>query len=416
MIPAPAWDEYLRLHFPGYLLPEASLRELSEEAALRFLAGLGARPDELQILCAASLFTARARDLDAFARVHLPALLRALPPRTSAPKATFEGRAPGRLDVVATLRSRLEGRSTRFTVHAPQRSPDRPENLLVKSVARGIVAIATILDRAGLTARAGWGASIAACARALDDALASPALRSVADAPSTAHHERCAIAAAHPAYAHAASLHRALLDGFDHPSPQRLARAVAQGALLPRDDAARFELAVLLRLVEALAARLEPAGFTLHRTLIVAGRREIADFARGSCHLRVHYNQACLAPGPYDAGLRRYLGQTGRLRPDVTVVHEIPGESPRAVVIEAKLTADPSYLAQGLQEAFLYRAEHATHLRGWPKAILVASSPLPGEPRREDDVIAVGWDRWVPAAVLDGLVEGLVAAHEHALR
>jgi hypothetical protein len=416
VIPAPAWDDYLRLHFPGYLLPEASLHALSEEAAQRFLEGLGARPGELLLLCAASLVTAHVRDLDAFARVHLPDLLRALRHGASAQRATFEGRAPGRLDVAATLRSRMEGRSTRFTVHAPERSPDRPETLLVKSVARRIVAIATILDRAGLAARAGWGASIAASSRALARALASPALRAVPDAPITAHHERCAFAAPHPAYARAASLHRALSAGLDARSPRRLARAVAEGALLPRADAARFELAVLLRLVEALAARLEPAGFTLHRTLIVSDRLEIADFARAAHHVRVYYNQACLDPGPYDAGLRRYLGQTGRLRPDVTVVREIPRESPRAVVIEAKLTADPSYLAQGLQEAFLYRAEHASHLRGWPQSILVTSSPLPGEPRREDDVIAVGWDRWVPAAVIDGLLEGLVAADDDAFR
>jgi hypothetical protein len=238
----------------------------------------------------------------------------------------------------------------------------------------------------------------------------------VPDAPITAHHERCAHAAAHPAYASAAALHRALREGLDDRSPRRIARAVAEGALLPRDDAARFELAVLLRLVEALAERLEPAGFTLERALILAGRRESACFTRGDRRLRVHYNQACLDPGPYDAGLRRYLGQTGRLRPDLTMITEIPLEPPRAVVIEAKLSADPSYLARGLQEAFLYRFEHAAHLRGWPAAILVASSPLPGEPRREDAVIAVGWDRWVPAAVLDGLVEGLVAAPERAFR
>ena len=48
--------------------------------------------------------------------------------------------------------------------------------------------------------------------------------------------------------------------------------------------------------------------------------------------------------------------------------------------------------------------------------VVVASSPLPGEPRREDAVIALGWDRRVPAAVLDGLVEGLVAAPERAFR
>jgi hypothetical protein len=30
-----------------------------------------------------------------------------------------------------------------------------------------------------------------------------------------------------------------------------------------------------------------------------------------------------------------------------------------------------------------------------------------GEPRRDDDVIAVGWDRWVPEDVLEGLLDGL---------
>lgn len=297
MSPALPWEEFLRLHFPGYLLLDARLSELSEEAATRFLEGLGGRPGELAVLRAASLFAARAADLDAFARVQLPALLRALPQRAATERQSFEGRAPGRLDVPATLRSRLEGRSTRFTVHAPRLRADRPENALVKAVARRIVAIATILDRAGVAARTGWGASAATWARALTDALASPPLRAVADAPITAHHERCARAAAHPAYASAAALHRAMREG-----------------------------------------------------------------------------------------------------------------------LEAKLSADPSYLAQGLQEAFLYRTEHAEHLRGWPAAILVASSPLPGEPRREDDVIAVGWDRWVPATVLDGLVEGLVAAPESAFR
>lgn len=412
--PSPAWEDFLRLHFPGYLLPDAGRRELSEEAAIRFLEGLGARPGELGILRAASLFAAQREDLDAFARIHLPALAQALPQQTSSEPRSWEGRVPGRLDVAATLRSKLEGRSTRFTVRALHRSEGRPENVLVKAVARRLLAVASSLDRAGVLARTGWGAAASAWIRALEEALTAPSLRAVADAPITAHHERCARAAPHPAYARAAALHRAIREGLDDPSPQRIARAVAEGALLPRDDAARFELAVLLRLVEALADRLEPLGFTLHRTLILSGRREVADFTRGDRRLRVHYNQACLDPGPYDAGLRRYLGQTGRLRPDITVMTEAPDQAPRAAVIEAKLSADPSYLAEGFREASLYRAEFAAQLRGWPKSILVASSPLPGAPRREDDVIAVGWDRWAPASVIDGLLEGVEAASEVA--
>jgi hypothetical protein len=392
------------------LLPDAGRHALPEEAAVRFLDGLGGRPGELEVLRAASLFAAHAEALDAFARIDLPALLRALPQRAAVTSTSWEGRAPGRLDVAATLRSRLEGRSTRFTVRALQRRPDRPENVLVKAVARRLLALAGSLARAGVLARTGWGAAASAWAAALESALAAPALRVIDDAPIDAHHERCALAAAHPAHLGAAALHRAVREGIDDRAPARIARAVAEGALLPRDDAARFELAVLLRLLEALASRLEPLGFTLHRTLVLAGRREVADFARGAQHLRVYYNQAILDPGSYDAGLRRYLGQTGRLRPDVTVIVETPGEAPRAAVIEAKLSAEASYLAEGFREAWLYRTEFAPQLRGWPKAILVASATLPGDPRREDDVLAVGWDRWAPDAVIEGLVDGLEAA------
>ncbi len=110
-----------------------------------------------------------------------------------------------------------------------------------------------------MLARTGWGAAASAWIRALEEALTAPSLRAVADAPITAHHERCALAAAHPAYPRAAALHRAIREGLDHPSPQRTARAVAEGALLPRDDAARFELAVLLRLVESSPLASSPA-------------------------------------------------------------------------------------------------------------------------------------------------------------
>lgn len=41
--------------------------------------------------------------------------------------------------------------------------------------------------------------------------------------------------------------------------------------------------------------------------------------------------------------------------------------------------------------------------RGGSNAILVASSLIPGLPRRDDDVIAVDWDRWVPPEIVGGL-------------
>ncbi len=99
--------------------------------------------------------------------------------------------------------------------------------------------------------------------------------------------------------------------------------------------------------------------------------------------MRVYYDQACLEPGPYDAGLRHYLGQRGRLRPDITVVASAPGRAPRATVIEAKLSADPGYLAQGYREAIVYAAEYGAALAPWPKAILVTVGSVAEPPRRE---------------------------------
>jgi hypothetical protein len=403
-----AWEVFLAESFPGYLLPESSARALSEEAAACFLARLGAPEGQLFVLRAASVISAHLDELRELALSRLPALARDLPPRTVATRQVSEGAVRGRLDVPATLQRRSEGRLTELVSRALDRRLDRPENVLLKAVVRRLAGVLSTLGGARVVSGAGWGAALPDCEAALRRALAETALRDVADAPVTPVHERAALEARHPAYRLGLRLHRALAEGLDSRSPEVLARAVAAGALLPLADHTRFELAVLLRLMEALERRLE--GFVLERTILREGRREVASFEReDGAGVRLHYDQACLDPGPYDEGIRRYFGQRGRLRPDLTVVIAAPGAPPRAVVIEAKLSSDPGYLVQGYREALVYRAEYAASLSGWPKAILVASSPIAGAPSRADEVIAVDWDRWVPDVVLDGLVEGFRA-------
>ena len=94
------------------------------------------------------------------------------------------------------------------------------------------------------------------------------------------------------------------------------------------------------------------------------------------------------------------------MRPDVTVVVE-RGSVRSAVVIEVKLTEDRDYMMQGLHEAIVYRWEYAEQLRGWPKAILVTSANVPGQPRAEDGVVAIGWSKWPSPDVVEGIT-GLV--------
>jgi len=405
------WEAFLAEHFPGYLLPETGAQALSVEAAARFLEGISGEPRQLFLLLATSALSPRIAAIEDLALRELPRLVRGMPAQAEVVRQVTLGQLRGQLDVRATLERRLGGRPTELVARARRRQIDQRENVLVKALARRLVAVIGELCALGAVGSAGFFAKLPGCREALSRLLSTTALGAVADEPITFMHEQAAEAARHPAYGLALDLYRALREALDFADPKALARLVAEGALAPLAAPARFELAVLVRLIQALEqalARRQPGRFTLSRTLILKNRRDIAEL-RGDDGAKVafFYNQACLGPGPCDLGVRHYLGQKGRLRPDITVISSARGAPPRATVIEAKLSDDPGYLAQGYQEALLYRAEYAPALTGWPKAILVTSAVLGAAPRREDEVIAVGWDQWVPQIVLEGLLEGL---------
>jgi hypothetical protein len=399
-----SWEAFLAEHFPGYLLPEAYRRALPEGAAERFLARLGGGPRQLFLLRAASVIAAHADAIRDFALVRLPALRAHLPARAEHVRRVCAGELRGRLDVPATLRLRWAGRPAEIASRVPRPQRDRPEDTLVEAVAGRLFDVLRELRTAGVLGRSGWGVAVAPCAAALALALDTAPARAARRVPIDARHEEAARASPHPAHTLGARLHRALREGLDDPDPRRIARVVAEGALAPLADHTRFEIAVLLRLVQALAAR--RPGFALRRSIVVSGRRAVAELEGEGARIGVHYDQACLDPGPYDAGLRRYFGQRGRLRPDITVTVETKEGISRAALIEAKLSVDPDYLAQGFRDAIVYRAEYGGALGGWPKVILVTAAPRASAPHRDDDVIAVGWDQWVPDEVVEGLLEG----------
>lgn len=411
MTAAPPWDRFLEEHFPGYLLPESAAHTLSEEAAARFLERISGRPDQLGLLRAASTLAPRIPMLRAFALHELPDLVRRLPARTETKLREWEGGFQGRLDVRATLAHHVAGQRTRFVTRARDRRFDLPENVLVRAVGTRLLSVLGRLRQAGVVGSSGWGAALDECEGALRHALMATVLREVPDEPITSFHEQAAGAGRLPCYALALDWHLALREGLDSRDERTIARVVAEGALAPLDLPTRFEIAVVVRLVHGLWTRLDaraPGRWTFHRTLVASNRREVADLERDDgAHVRVYYNQSHLGPGPSDRGAKHYLGQRGRLRPDMTVVVEPREGDARAVVIETKLSSDPAYLLAGYHEAQLYRAEYAPLLTGWPKAILVASGPVPGVPRVEDDVIAVPWERWVPEEVVEGMLAGV---------
>jgi len=405
------WEDFFAAHFPGYLLPEAYRRSLPEEAAARFLEQLGRRRDELSLFAAVSVVSAHIEDIERFALRELPHMLRSLPSITESERRSSEGALKGRLDASATLRRRLSGSSTQIVSRSRKKSFDPPENILLKAVMKRLVEIIAGLRRAGVLPSAGWGARASAAEQAIRRLLVASRLGHIADEPVTALHEEAARVSRSAAHRSAHRLYRAMRAGLDSRDPAALARLFARGALTPLEDHVRFELSVLIRLLVDLGAALErraPGQWRCERSIVMEGRREVAVYAReDGASIALYYNQAILGPGPRDKGVRHYLEQKGRLRPDVTVLCRPLGAQPRAVVIEAKCSSDPAYLAQGYEEALLYRVEYDGLLMAWPKAILVSSAPLVGAVRREDEVIAVGWDQWVPEVVLEGMLEGM---------
>jgi hypothetical protein len=397
------WEAFLAEHFPGYLLPEACRRALPEDAAARFLARLGGGPRQLFLLRAAGVVAAQAAAIRAFALDLLPALAHHLPARAERERRVGHGELRGRLDVAATIQRQLAGRPLDLVGRAPRLQRGRPEDALAKAVAERLRDVLFELTGAGVLGRAGWGASLQPCAGALARVLENTAIHDV-NGTADAFAVEAARRSPHPAHTAAAALHRAFAGGIDDPDPRRIARVVAEGALLPLADHTRFELAVLLRLVQALAA-CRPS-LSLRHTIVAPGRSAVAELHGEGAVVRVHYDQACLDPGPYDAAVRRYFGPRGRLRPDITVTVETAAGT-RAVLVEAKLSADADYLAQSFRDAVVYRVEHGAALSAWPKVVLVTAAPVAGAPSREDEVIAVGWDRWVPHEVAEAMLEGV---------
>ncbi|MBM7112459.1 hypothetical protein [Archangium primigenium] len=404
------WEEFLREHFPGYLLPHSHRARIGVDEATRFLERLTGEPRALSRLLGTSLLAGHLEELRRFALDSLPRLVRELTGRTEVYPKTWEGGFQGRLDVRGTLLRHLAGEETRFITRARRRRFDLPEQILVRMTVQRLLGLLAELRLAGVTAHHGWSAEVQAYEGQLEHLLKSTVLREVPEERPGAFHLRAAELARHDAY-HLARDWHLYLEALNARDPEQLARLLAEGALVPLKDYTRFELAVAIQLMRALEARLErvqPGRWTLRRTLVVPDRDELAEFRReDGAWVRLFYNQAILASGAAEAGARHYLNQGGRMRPDLTLLVHPPGGPERATVVEIKHSSNPETLLAGYKEAQLYRWEYAERLTGWPKAVLVSSGPIERPPQRSDDVIAVDWAHWVPEEVLEGLLAGL---------
>jgi hypothetical protein len=402
LIPAPDdWASVLDDHFPAYLLPHAERSALSVGVAERFLDRLVDRPELVELLLHVSMLVEHLDDLEALVGEALPRLVRTLPSSTERQRRTWHGGFQGRLAVGPTLQHHLAGETTTFVTDPRRRTFDLPENRLVRAVVVRLLRLLARLRRDGLLPAGGpnresegWATRLVACEVRLRHLLHRTALAHVPEDPVGRYEAEAARAGRDAAYHRAAAWWRRLED-VRAAGPDEVARCLAEGALRPLSEARRFELAVLLQLLLALDAAC-PDGWTMSPMLVVGGRSEVAIFeGPDEARIRVWFDTVAHLPaGRRDTTAEHYLG-AGRLRPDVTLVREQGGRLVDACVVEVKHSRDPSYLATGLGEAWLYREEYAPVLRGWPKAVLVTSGPVRGALRR-DDVVAVSWKDWVP--------------------
>lgn len=407
------WEEWLADEFPGFLLPDSMHKATPPEVAARFLARVG-RPDHLRILQASAAFSPpeSAAELQAFVHVLVPRLVEALPSRTEVYARRWEEGFQGRLDVRATLGERLAGGASAFVTRARRRSYDLPETVLLKHVLARLGRELARLRDAGLLPGATWSEPIDECEHRIGQLLEGTVLRQVSDRPVEAADLAAARGAREPAFRAAERWHRILRVAFDDPDQASTAALLARGALAPLSAETRFEIAVILRLLGALWTRVneaQPDRWTLSQGLIHTGRQDLAAIRRddGAC-IEVFYNQVILPPGPRDGGTAHYFGSVGRLRPDWTVAVSVPGAPTRYVVGEVKHTADGGYARTGFSEAVLYRFEYGLALSGWLKSVLTVSGPVPGKARAGDPTIAAGWADWVPVAVVEGVLEGVI--------
>jgi hypothetical protein len=402
------WETYLRTQFPGYLLPESAAEVLTEAEASRFLEALTGKPNAFAILRNVSFIAPRMSDLLAFAR-RVQEFVRSLPSSSETVRRQWIGGFQGNLDLRSTLTLHHQGRRTEFVTRTPRRDFDLPENVVVRSVCERLVGLLTELRLAKALPDLGWGTGGRECEGVLRHVLAASALRSVSSRLCEPLDIMAALGARNPVFHEAARWHGDLRLHLDVDDPARIARMVAEGALLPLDAATRFEVAVAMRLIESLARALssDTREWLLERTLIVAGRRDMAALRCGELVIRVFYNQAVLDAGATDLGVAHYFATTSRMRPDVTVTIERGDALITALVIECKHTEDPSYLITGFHEAMLYRHEYAPFLTGAVKAILVGSGSVPGVARANEEVIAVTWDAWPPNEVIASLLAGI---------
>lgn len=411
----PEWSAFLRSHFPGVLLPDTEREQISPSTARRFLRHLNIPTATFDLLRASSLLASKGDQLVELVERHLPPLIRVLPSRTVTYRRLWRGGFHGRLDVPRTHALWLSGQADGYVTLARRRDVHLPENIFLCSVLTRTARLLEELRKAQLLT-ASWAAPLVRAHPRLRDALDRSALRDITPERPTSLHLQAARNARHPCYGRALAWHQALFESLDSTDTETQTKLLAEGALTASSEHKRFELACLVRLsmhIESTLTEADGPTWTREHSIVFSHRKEIIRFQHpDGREIALFYDQAAIpvdpeSRGQRDRGLRHYFGREGPQRPDITLRVTRTDGTTNYVVFEIKHSDSLDYIASGYDEAIVYRHEYAPYLNGWPKAVLVSPLDAAGNPRREDDVVAVGWRQLGEQGLIDALLDGV---------
>lgn len=167
------------------------------------------------------------------------------------------------------------------------------------------------------------------------------------------------------------------------PSPEDIVEALSQRYFEPRQDWKLFEIAVLLRIANALAGvgtRLSGA-----RLFSEGRRRPFAVYAVGAHReVRVWYQVWPPSTGPseLDDAIRHYELPSGGRRPDIVIEIMDHGQSTKAFLLELKASSSSAYLSSGFSQLLGYLRDRPSLLSSPASGWLVAP---PGTGYRSKD-------------------------------
>lgn len=379
---SPAWEEWLSGRFAGFLLPDAGGGSRSPEHVREALARLTGRPGALSTLAELSFLLDPELGTQELILDLVPRLLRHVYPQTHRVVDERRGSARGRIDWARTLELRMRTRDRSwFTGVSPKRSFATPELLLIRFLLERVLSCIAGLARGVLDPKPGWQGDLAALHTAATGARAHAAMRDLPVTRPTGDQRRACAQSRDPivrAAVRVVANHDRLL-----PDPDALEATVARFALAPLDVNKRFELYVLLRVMDVLDGELR--GFQREDDLIQTRRSAVARWELPGGTLSLFYDQSPEA-GLHADVTQHYLGNSGAVRPDVRLAFQTPSGT-RELYLDAKNSVKMSYLTHSHLKMLGYVADAPTRfVEPGPKVILVTPREVVGEPRLEDAV------------------------------